>query len=138
MTRHAQLTGAIIAAFYQVYGELGYGFLEKVYERAMSYELNDRGLSFRAQRPIRVRYREVLVGEYFADLLVENRVIVELKATERLLKTHSAQLLNYLKSTKYEVGLVLNFGPEPQIRRHIFDNHRKGSLSWIDDHKIGD
>jgi len=133
MSKHVFLTRAIIAAFYQVYGELGYGFLEKVYERAMSQELGHRGLKFRAQQPIRISYRQTLIGEYFADLLVDDRVIVELKAVESLGTSHTAQLLNYLKATRYEVGLLLNFGPKPQIRRHTFDNHRKGTMGWLDD-----
>ena len=132
MSKHVLLTRAIIAAFYQVYGELGYGFLEKVYERAMSSELDYRGLEFRAQQPIRIRYRQLLIGEYFADLVVDDKVIVEIKAVGQLRIEHTAQLLNYLKATKYEVGLLLNFGPQPGIRRHIFDNHRKGLLSWLD------
>ena len=95
-------------------------------------ELDYRGLEFRAQQPIRIRYRQLLIGEYFADLVVDDKVIVEIKAVGQLRIEHTAQLLNYLKATKYEVGLLLNFGPQPGIRRHIFDNHRKGLLSWLD------
>lgn len=128
--KHKDLTEKIIQAFYTVYNTLGYGFLEKVYENALAIELPGLGLNVIQQAPIVVYYKELAVGNYDADLLVENLVIVELKATRTLAPEHEAQLLNYLKATPYEVGLLLNFGPQPQIKRKTYDNERKGKLSW--------
>lgn len=119
------LTEQILAAFFRVYNTLGYGFLEKVYENALLIELERAGLSAEAQRPITVRYGGQVIGEYFADLLVEDKVIVEIKASKSLAAEHEAQLLNYLKATEIEVGLLLNFGPKPEVRRRGFDNSRK-------------
>lgn len=98
----------------------------------MVYELRRRGVQFEQQTGISVYYDGHVIGEYYADLLVEGQVIVELKAARGLVEEHEAQLLNYLKATTCEVGLLLNFGPEPQIKRKAFDNNRKGSLSWLD------
>ena len=122
---HEKVTGAVIQAFYQVYNTLGYGFLEKVYENALTHELGKNGLTVRQQMPIKVHYDGRLVGEYFVDLCVEGVVIVEIKAAERLRPEHEAQLLNYLKATDVEVGLLLNFGPKPAFMRKIFTNDRK-------------
>ncbi len=122
---HEDLTAEIIRAFYKVYNTLGYGFLEKVYENAMAYELAKQGLEVRQQMPIQVYYDNQLVGDYYADLVVARRVIVELKAADGLRPEHEAQLLNYLKATDMEVGLLLNFGPEPSYMRRIFTNDRK-------------
>ncbi len=127
-----ELTGKIIEAFYIVYNALGYGFLEKVYESALAIELERMGLKVVRQAPIKVYYRGRVVGEYFADLLVEDLIIVELKAARALTDEHEAQLLNYLKATPYELGLLLNFGPKPEIKRKIYDNSRKGSLKWLE------
>lgn len=129
--KHHDLTQKIISAFYTVYNMLGYGFLEKVYENAMVIELQSASLEVAAQYPINVYYREQVVGEYMADLLVAQRVIVELKAVRSLLPEHEAQLLNYLNATRYEVGLLLNFGVKPEIKRKIFDNPRKKYSSRI-------
>ena len=123
--KHAEITDKIIAGFYNVYNTLGYGFLEKVYENALAIELRKLGLEVTAQAPITVFYEEHIVGEYFADLFVANAVIVELKAAKNLADEHEAQLLNYLKATPYEVGLLLNFGPKPQFKRKAFENVRK-------------
>lgn len=123
--KHTDLTKAIIGAFYDVYNALGYGFLEKVYENALVHELRKRGFEVRQQQPIKVIYDGIEVGEYFADLLVNQQVIVELKATEAIAPDHEAQLVNYLKATNIDVGLVLNFGPKPQVRRKIFEAARK-------------
>jgi GxxExxY protein len=123
--KHAEITDKIIAAFYKVYNTLGYGFLEKVYENAMVIELRRQGLEVTAQAPITVFYEDKVVGEYFADLFVANAVIVELKAAKDLADEHEAQLLNYLKATPHEVGLLLNFGPQPQFKRNAFENARK-------------
>ena len=128
--KHTDLTERIIGAFYKVYNALGYGFLEKVYRNALTIELRRQGLEVVPESRIAVYYAGEEVGEYFADLLVADAVIVELKAARRLLDEHEAQLLNYLKATPYEVGLLLNFGPKPEIKRKAFDNSRKGSLGW--------
>lgn len=125
--RHAELTEQIIGAFYEVYNELGFGFLEKVYENALALELRDRDLTVVQQAPIVVHYRGHVVGEHYADLVVANKVIVELKAARSLAPEHEAQVLNYLKATQFEVGLLLNFGPEATFKRKAFDNERKGS-----------
>ena len=119
---HKELTSQIIEEFYRVYNSLGFGFLEKVYENALKYELELMHLKVEKQKPIEVRYKEIRVGEYFADLIVENKVIVELKAAEYLIEEHELQLINYLKATKIEVGLLLNFGKKAEIRRKIFSN----------------
>ena len=123
--KHSKLTEQIIACFYTGYKTLGYGFLEKVYENALCIELSNHGLSVVQQRPISVRYANQIVGEYFADLVVEDLVLVEIKAVKTLLDEHEAQLLNYLKATPYEVGLLLNFGPKPEQKRRSFENNRK-------------
>jgi GxxExxY protein len=119
---HQELTSKIISCFYKVYNTLGFGFLEKVYENAMWIELNEIGLLTERQKPISVFYNEKLVGEYFADLIVESKVIIELKAAETLIEEHELQLINYLKATDIEVGLLLNFGKKPEVRRKIFSN----------------
>jgi len=123
--KHIELTEQILVAFYRVYSELGYGFLEKIYENAMVIELRKSGLNCIPQSPICVLYDGQLIGEYFADILVESKVIVEIKAAKCLIEEHEAQLLNYLKATNIEVGLLLNFGIRPEIRRKAFDNERK-------------
>ena len=123
--KHSKLTEEIIGAFYSVFNALGYGFLEKVFANALKLELERRGLIVKQEFPIVVRYLGQTVGEYFADLVVNDLVIVEIKATKALLQEHEAQLLNYLKATPYEVGLLLNFGPKPEQKRRSFDNNRK-------------
>ena len=122
MLLHKEISDKIIKAFYNVYNSLGYGFLEKVYENAMMIELRKLGLTVQRQVPIKVFYEEQLVGEYFADIIVEGNIIVELKATENLCETHEFQLINCLKATELEIGLLLNFGKKPQFRRKIFTN----------------
>ena len=122
---HSELTDKIIAAFYKVYSKLGYGFLEKVYENAMAEEMKANGIAFKQQAPIKVHYGNAVVGEYFADFLVEERVIIELKCAESVAIEHEHQLINYVKATGLEVGLLLNFGAKPQIRRKIFTKNRK-------------
>jgi GxxExxY protein len=123
--QHFELTDLIICCFYNVYNLLGYGFLEKVYERALSLELKQKGLILAIQQPISVYYHEIKVGDYFCDIIVENKVIVEVKATNSIFAEHEAQLFNYLKATEIEVGLLVNFGPVPQIKRKVFANNRK-------------
>lgn len=120
-----ELTEKIIKIFYRVYNKLGYGFLEKVYENAMMLELKKDGIPAFSQSPIRVRYNGEVVGEYFTDILVDGKVIVEIKAASGLVDENEAQLLNYLKATDIEVGLLLNFGTKPEIRRKVFDNINK-------------
>jgi GxxExxY protein len=131
--KHTDITELIIGAFYKVYNTLGYGFLEKVYGNALAIELHKLRLDVGQEARIAVYYDGEVIGEYLADLLVAGAVIVELKAVRGLLEEHEAQLLNYLKATPYEVGLLLNFGPEPQIKRKAFDNSRKGSMRWIEE-----
>ena len=125
---HEEITSVIIAAYYAVYNTLGYGFLEKVYENALILELQKRGLNVKQQVPIKVYYEGQVVGEYFADLLINDLVIIELKAVEQIIKAHEAQLVNYLKATSLEVGLILNFGAKAEFKRKIFSNARKPSL----------
>lgn len=119
---YQEITDQIIKGFYSVYNTLGYGFLEKVYENALLIELRSLGLLVQKQVPIKVYFKEQQVGEYYADLIVENKVIVELKAAESLCEEHEFQLINYLKATEIEVGLLLNFGKKPQFKRKIFTN----------------
>jgi GxxExxY protein len=129
--KHGDITEKVIGAFYKVYNQLGYGFAEKVYENALAVELSQTGLPVSQQSPIQVYYSGSLVGEYIADLIVCDVVMVELKAVHLLTAEHEAQLLNYLKATRIEVGLLLNFGPKAQYSRKVFDNDKKGSLSWL-------
>jgi len=129
--KHTDITELIIKAFYTVYNTLGYGFLEKVYRKSMIIELAKLGVEAIEEAKIEVYYDGQVVGTYSADLLVANKVITEIKSKRTLLEEHEAQLLHYLKATVYEVGLLLNFGPEPQIKRKAYDNVRKGGLSWV-------
>jgi len=122
---HQDVTSKIISAFYVIYNSLGFGFLEKVYENALIIELEKRELTVRQQVPIQVYYEGKIVGEYFADLLVDDKVIVELKAVSDIVAAHEAQLVNYLKATKIEVGLLLNFGAEAKFKRKIFTQRKK-------------
>ena len=128
--KHGNVTELILKAFFEVYRRLGYGFLEKVYENSTAIAARRLGLTVTQQAPISVYFGETVVGEYFADLLVNDLVIVELKGVKALAEEHEAQLLNYLKATRYEVGLLLNFGPKPQCKRKVYDNRFKGDLSW--------
>ncbi len=125
--KYTELTEQIIKAYYKVYTALGYGFLEKVYENSLLLELKNQSLHVLAQSPIKVMYEGQIVGQYTADLLVEDKVIVEIKAVKILVAEHEAQLLNYLKATSVEVGLLLNFGPKPEVKRKIFDRTRKSA-----------
>ena len=120
-----ELSNKVIHCFYKVYNTLGYGFLEKVYENALYLELINNGISCRKQFPIKVFYNEVIVGEYYADIIVEDSIIIELKAAESLAIQHEYQLVNYLKATQIELGILLNFGKEPKFVRKIFTNDRK-------------
>ena len=122
---HGDITEKIIEAFYAVYNTLGYGFLEKVYENSMIIKLKQYGFNVEKQKKIKVYFEGNIVGEYFADLVVNNKIILELKATETLCDEHKYQLINYLKATNMEVGLLLNFGKKPEFKRVIFSNKRK-------------
>jgi len=123
--KYKELSEKIIHVFYKVYNTLGYGFLEKVYESAMIIELKKIGLECKNQFPIKVFYENEIIGEYYADLFIEQKIIVELKAIKALTKQNEAQLLNYLTATNVEVGLLLNFGEKPEFKRKIFDNEYK-------------
>ena len=125
-----EITREIIGAAFEVYKILGYGFLEKVYENALFIALRQMDVVIEQQAKIPVYFAGQIVGEYYADLLVENCVIVELKAAQSIASEHEAQLLNYLRATPYEVGLLLNFGPKPEFRRKAFDNDRKSTQTW--------
>jgi GxxExxY protein len=124
--KHAELTEQIIGVFYEVYNELGIGFLEKVYQEAMALVLRSKEVAVQCEVPVPVWFRGTKIGTYEADLVVGRVVLVELKAGKALDSSHEAQLLNYLRSTTIEVGLLLNFGPRPQVRRFAFENERKG------------
>jgi len=125
---HSDITDGIIKAFYKVYNSLGYGFLEKVYENALLIELVNSGFHVLQQHPIQVLYEKQPVGEYFADLIVNDLVVLELKAAEHLRDEHVAQITNYLKATRKEVGLLLNFGAKPEFRRIVFTNSFQKSV----------
>lgn len=122
---HQELTKEIIGIYYNVYNELGYGFLESVYQNAMLIELRQKSFEVESQKKLTVYYKRKIVGMYCPDIIVNNVVIIELKAVEHLIETHENQLLNYLKATDCEVGLLLNFGKEPQFVRKIFTNDYK-------------
>lgn len=124
---HSELTEKIIKAFYKVYNTLGYGFLEKVYENALKIELSKMGFNVQAQKNIKVHYAGYEVGDYYADLMINDLVIIELKAAENICEEHEAQLINYLKATNIEVGLLLNFGKKAEFKRKIFINENKKS-----------
>jgi GxxExxY protein len=122
---HEELTNVIIKTFYEVYNELGYGFLEKVYQNSLYLELKNKGLKVEAQKRLAVYYKGTEVGEYYADLIVEDKIILELKAADYIVKDFENQILNYLRATDCEVGLLLNFGKKPEFKRKIFENIRK-------------
>jgi GxxExxY protein len=120
--QYKDITDKIIRSFYKVYNTLGYGFLEKVYENALYMELKNAGLRCSKQQAVDVYYNQQKVGKYFADLIIEEVVIIELKAAEGIALEHEFQLINYLKATDIEVGLLLNFGKTPQFKRKVFEN----------------
>jgi GxxExxY protein len=126
--KYVEITDVVIKLFYKVYNELGFGFLEKVYQNALFMELTAHGFEVEPQKQIKVYYNGRQVGNYYADIIVNNLVILELKATERLLQENEFQLINYLKATNIEVGLLLNFGAKPEVKRKAFSNNRKKSL----------
>lgn len=123
--RHFELTQRIIAVFYEVYNELGHGFLESVYQESLILALKDVGLTAQSPIEIPVWFRGHQVGKFEGDVLVEKCVLLELKAARTLDSSHKAQLLNYLRATEIEIGLLLNFGVKPEFKRLIYDNPRK-------------
>ncbi|MBT7211889.1 MAG: GxxExxY protein [Candidatus Scalindua sp.] len=120
-----ELTEKIIEIFYRVYNRLGYSFFEKVYENAMMTEFMKENISEVSQSAIKVLYEGEIVGEYFTDILISDKIILEIKAAKNVAEEHETQLLNYLKATNIEVGLLLNYGPKPNFKRKAFDNTRK-------------
>ncbi len=123
--KFVELTEKIIEIYYRVYNELGYGFLEKIYENAMMIEFKKENISAVFQSAIKVLYEGEVVGEYFADILITDKIIVEIKAAKNIAEEHEAQLLNYLKATDIEVGFLFNYGSKPNLKRKAFDNSRK-------------
>lgn len=119
------LTSGIIACFYNVYNTLGHGFLEKVYEKALLLELKEFGFKVKRQVKIEVFYKDTVVGDYYADLIVDDLVIIELKAASMIMQQHENQLINYLKATNIELGFLFNFGKKAEFKRKIFTNDRK-------------
>lgn len=129
--KHKELSEKLIETFYKVYNNLGYGFPEKVYENALMIEFKRNGIHAIPQSPIKVIYEGETIGEYYADVLIDNKIIIEIKVAKQLVEEHEAQLLNYLKATDIEVGLLLNFGPKPEIKRKAFDNNRKINRKYL-------
>ena len=123
--KHRELTDKIIGIFYEVYNELGHGFIESVYENSLSIALRESGHDVLQQIKIPVWFRGLNVGNFEADVLVDGKVILELKSARAIDQAYVAQLLNYLRATEIEVGLLLNFGPQPEFKRLAFDNNRK-------------
>ena len=123
--KHSEITEVIIKAFYNVYNKLGYGFLEKVYEKALAIECEKLGLECMFQCPIEVFYDNQVVGFYVADIIVNRFVIVEIKAASSITPEHEIQLINYLKATEIEVGILLNFGKKPEFKRKVFSSEYK-------------
>jgi len=123
--KHGLITDQILRVFYDVYNELGHGFLESVYHRSLVMALKSVGLNVCSKVPIPVWFRGTRVGRFEADILVESCVLLELKPVRTLDSSHRAQLLNYLRATEIEVGLLLNFGEKPEFKRVIFDNLKK-------------
>jgi GxxExxY protein len=123
------LTEKIIGVFYEVYNELGFGFLESVYREAMRIALLQVGLKVEAEVPVPVSFRGTLVGVFRADLVVDERVVVELKTADSISKAHEAQVLHYLRASVMETGLLMNFGPDTRFRRIVMQNARKARMS---------
>ena len=123
--KHTDITSSILRGYYEVYNELGHGFLESVYENALCVVLTEYGLSIERQKEISVYFRGSLVGSFTPDMIVDEKVIVEIKAAENLVPAHESLVINYLRATEIEVGLLLNFGKKPEIKRCAYDNQRK-------------
>ena len=131
--KYSELTDLIIGVFYDVYNELGHGFLESVYRNSLRLALIQKGLTIDQEVPVSVFFRGQNVGDFRADLIVNGRVLLELKTAERIIPAHESQVLNYLRSRSLELAIVLNFGPRPQVRRLLLDNARKHAKA----HSIG-
>jgi len=127
--KHSELTDLIIAVFYEVYNELGFGFLESVYRKSLCLALLQKGVSVEQEVPVAVFFRGQNVGDFRADLVVNRTILLELKTAEQIIAAHESQVLHYLRSTALELGLILNFGPKPQVRRLLLDNSRKHAKS---------
>ena len=123
--KHSELTDAVIRVFYDVYNELGFGFLESLYRNSLRLALLEKGLSVEQEVAVSVFFRGHNVGDFRADLVVNKTILVELKTAEQIVAAHESQVLNYLRSTALELGIILNFGPKPQVRRLLLDNSRK-------------
>ena len=123
--KHGEITRTVIGVFFEVYNDLGYGFLESVYQKSLGLALEAVGLKVSHRVDISVWFRGAEVGHFQGDMLVENCVLLELKAASTITNAHQAQLLNYLRATGIEVGLLLNFGIKPEFKRLLFDNARK-------------
>jgi GxxExxY protein len=122
---HQDITDTIINSFYHVFNELGHGFLEKVYQKSLALELTYRGLDVSIEHMIPVKYKGIIVGEYFADIIVENKIIIEVKVIENISKIHESQIINYLKASEIQVGFIMNFYKEPEFKRLIHSNPKK-------------
>ncbi len=133
-----ELTGEIIKVFFRVYNTLGHGFLEAIYHNAMVLELSGSGFNVETEKPIAVMYNDHVVGTFAADLVVNGKIIVELKAKERIAEAHEAQLVNYLRATDLEIGLLLNFGSKPEFKRKYFSNRLKKKESALFEHLLED
>ena len=127
--KHSELTDLIIAVFYEVYNELGFGFLESVYRKSLCLALLQKGVSVEQEVLVTVFFRGQNVGDFRADLVVDRTILLELKTAEQIVAAHESQVLHYLRSTALELGLILNFGPKPQVRRLLLDNSRKHAKS---------
>jgi len=123
--KHKELSEKIIAAAYNVHKELGYGFLEKVYKNALLVELGEAGVKCTAEFPLKVKYHNIVVGDYFADIIADDKIVIEVKAVSKLESVHEVQLVNYLKATGIEVGLLINFGQSVEVKRRIFSERSK-------------
>ena len=117
--KYQEITSQIINSAHTVHNTLGYGFLEKVYHKSLVIELRKRGFFVESEKPIKIEYENQIVGEYFADIVVDNKIIVEAKAVSEYSALFEAQLLNYLKAMHLEVGLIINFGPSVQVKRMV-------------------
>ncbi|HPR17476.1 MAG TPA: GxxExxY protein [Candidatus Cloacimonadota bacterium] len=125
MLKHGGLSSDIIQCFYEVYNELGRGYLESVYQNALMVRFQERFIPAEKEKKIDVYFHEQIVGKFRADIIVDDRIILEIKAVKAITEEHEAQLLNYLRATRIEVGLILNFGDEPTFDRKVYDNDRK-------------
>jgi GxxExxY protein len=123
--KHVEITDKILRVFFDVYNELGPGFLEAIYEHAMAIALGEVGFCVERQVPVPVYFRGQVIGQYKADLLVEHMVLLELKTAEALVQAHYSQLIHYLRATPIEVGMLLNFGPKPDFKRLVVTNEKK-------------